>query len=90
MKTQALLRLLGIRTTDLPGAVVNNRLILIGHGVEHSQLTEHVHHEIQEALVSSPLHDSAEEGEGVGGVKKSGACIEKKTQFFFFFLLPLG
>lgn len=59
----------------LPGAVVNNRVILIRHSIEHSQFTKHICHDIQEALSSSSLHNSTEQGKGMGGVQKSGACM---------------
>ena len=58
----------------LPGAVVNNRVVLLRHSVEHSHITEHVHHEVQEAASCGPLHYSTEQSKGMGGVEKSGAC----------------
>lgn len=67
----------GIRTEHhiwLPAAVINDGLILVWHSVVHPQLTEHVHHEVQEVPSSCSLHHSAEQSEGVGGVQKSGAC----------------
>lgn len=66
---------LDIRDDRSPGAVVNDRVVLFGHSVEHSQVTKHVHHEIQEALSSSSLHYSTEQSKGVGGVQESGACM---------------
>lgn len=60
----------------LPGAVVNNRVILIRHCIEHSQLVEHIRHDIQEVLTGSPLHDSTKQRERVSGVQKSSACME--------------
>lgn len=67
--------LIKISNTTLPGAVVNNRVILIRHSIEHSQVTKHVHHEIQEALLRSSLHYSTEQSKGMGGVQKSCACM---------------
>lgn len=55
--------------------MINNRFILIGHSIAHSKLMEHVHHEIQEVLAGSPFHNCAKEGEGMGGVQKSGVCM---------------
>lgn len=67
--------LIDISDTRLPGAVVNKRIILIRYSIEHSQVTKHVHHEIQEALFSSSLHYSTKQSKGVGGVQKSCACM---------------
>lgn len=54
----------------LPAAVIDDRLVLIGHSAVHSQLAEHVHHEIEETTSSGSLHHGAEQSEGVGGVQE--------------------
>lgn len=53
--------------------MINDGLVLVGHSAVHSQLAEHVHHEVQETPSGGSLHHSTEQSEGVGGVQEGCA-----------------
>lgn len=58
--------------------MVNDGFVLIWHSTEHSKFPEEIGHDIQEALASSLLDESTEEGVGVGGVQECCACRKRK------------
>lgn len=61
--------------------MIYNGVILIWNCIVHSQLPKHVLHDIQEALVRSPLQNGAQQCESVSGVEESGSYNPAKTLF---------
>lgn len=60
--------------------MIDDRLVLVGHGAVHPQLAEHVHHQVDETASGRSLHHGAEQGEGVGGVQESCAWASNFTR----------